>query len=115
MSRTVRLVTLTLLLSLSLASGSHAAVSVAQPGLESFPSRLVELVVNFVWSNAKRGCGIDPYGRCLPQTTTSSNLEHGCGIDPTGGCLPQATTSSDLERGCQIDPYGRPVGSCQGD
>jgi len=93
MSKTVRRITIALLLGLSLVPGSHAAVSGVQQDVVPLTARLVELAVQFFWGDEK----------------------HGCAIDPTGGCIPQATTSTDSEHGCAIDPYGRPVGNCQGD
>jgi hypothetical protein len=92
MSKTVRRITIALLLGLSLAPASHAAVSAVQQDLVPFTARLVELAVQFFWGDEK----------------------HGCTIDPAGPCIPQATTSTDSEHGCGIDPFGRPIGNCQG-
>jgi hypothetical protein len=42
---------------------------------------------------AQSGCGIDPFGGCMPPPSTDS----GCGIDPHGGCT---------DSGLIVDPHG---------
>lgn len=36
-----------------------------------------------VWES--NGCGFDPDGRCLPESS-APEPDNGCGLDPSGGC-----------------------------
>jgi hypothetical protein len=54
-----------------------------------------------VW--AKEGCRIDPNGRCITDSQTTT--DEGCSIDPYGPCL--TGTQDNTDAGCMIDPYGR--------
>jgi hypothetical protein len=106
MSKAVRVAAAALLLSMSLASGSHAAMRVVHQDRPMFGSKLVELAAQFLMATFAPTPGT---------ARVSKDLEHGCAIDPFGRCLPPSTTSSDLEHGCAIDPFGRPIGNCQGE
>ena len=46
-------------------------------------SRLWDAVVR-IWE--KNGCGVEPYGQCLP-TTTQGSVDDGCSVGPDGQCV----------------------------
>jgi hypothetical protein len=57
-----------------------------------------------LWS--KNGCQLDPFGRCITSSATST-AKNGCQADPHGGCLDGLTTTPTTEAGCELDPFGR--------
>ena len=77
------------------APNSRATVNLESASAPSWPT-LWNLVLA-IWSQGddknpswtKGGCSADPFGRCLPeQSTTGGNLEleGGCSADPNGAC-----------------------------
>ena len=58
--------------------------------LVSLPSSLLQPFWDFVsalWAMpAQGGCGLDPSGRCQPQS--QPQVDGGCGLDPNGKCNP---------------------------
>ena len=61
----------------------YAAARFSEDRMVSVPllSRLWNAVVS-VWEKA--GCSIDPFGRCVPNSQTTT--DNGCSIDPFGRC-----------------------------
>lgn len=51
----------------------------------------------------KNGCGLDPWGRCLPSTVPAqpTGTDNGCMIDPDGRCR-----VTPAKNGCGLDPHG---------
>jgi hypothetical protein len=77
----------------SWAGGSHSSIrhSGHQTAAQSPLSWLRNAVVR-IWE--KTGCGVEPYGQCLPATTQGS-AEDGCSVGPDGQCVvdPSALTT----------------------
>lgn len=80
-------------LALSAFLGSPATLLAAAPRPTAHQSRAQTTAKNplsRLWNSLmraweKNGCELDPYGRCLSATQTST--DSGCLIDPNGRCL----------------------------
>ena len=80
-------------------------------GPSSLLDPLWSLLSSF-WSapeSVDEGCGMDPYGRCIPETKGQS--DEGIGWDPYGRDTPGAQGQSDAGG---WDPYGRDIPGAQG-
>lgn len=62
------------------------------PEAENFTGWLWSALTS-VWR--KNGCGLDPFGQCLP-------VKAGCEVDPFGRCI-----TSPSKAGCSLDPFGQ--------
>jgi hypothetical protein len=70
----------------SLAGPRSSAAAARHARAQTAPQDLLSRVWNsLVRAWEKNGCELDPYGRCLPASQTST--DNGCLIDPNGRCI----------------------------